>query len=57
MKNYEKYFFYFYKLWKNVDDIFIKLDSEFCINFRELLEKSVKNYENDYFDFVVFFER
>lgn len=49
---------------ENVDDIFIKLDrlfiesdSEFCINFRELLEKSVKNYENDYFDFVVFFER
>lgn len=34
---------------ENVDDIFIKLDrlfiesdSEFCINFRELLEKSVK---------------
>lgn len=57
LKNYEKYSFHFYKSWKNVDDILTKLDSESCINLRELLEKSVKNYENDYLDFVVFLER
>lgn len=52
LKNYEKYSFHFYKSWKNVDDILTKLDrlstesdSESCINLRELLEKSVKNYE------------
>lgn len=64
LKNYEKYSFHFYKSWKNVDDILTKLDrlstesdSESCINLRELLEKSVKNYENDYLAFVVFLER
>lgn len=64
LKNYEKYSFHFYKSWKNVDDILTKLDrlstesdSESCINLREWLEKSVKKYENDYLDFVVFLER
>lgn len=51
-------------MWKSVDNILTKLDGlstesgrESYINLRELLEKRVKNYEDDYKDFVVFLER
>lgn len=64
LKNYEKYSLDFYKSWKNVDEILTKLDrlsteidNESYINLRESLEKSVKYYEEDYLDFVIFLER
>lgn len=64
LKNYEKYSLDFYKSWENVDEILTKLDrlstesdNESYINLRESLEKSVKYYEEDYLDFVIFLER
>lgn len=62
--NYEKYSLDFYKSWENVDEILTKLDrlstesdNESYINLRESLEKSVKYYEEDYLDFLIFLER
>lgn len=64
IKNYEKYSLDLYKSWKKVDEILTKLDrlstesyNESYINLRESLEKSVKYYEEDYLDFVIFLER